>query len=70
MRTKKGDRIGDRSIKAISPVSGMTELEEAELTTGQGKALSGHRSDRTYGGYARATQDRLWRPPASATHIG
>jgi hypothetical protein len=37
---------------------GMTELEEAELTTGQGKALSGHRSDRAYGGYAKATQDR------------
>jgi hypothetical protein len=37
---------------------GMTELEEAELTTGQGKALSGHRSDRAYRGYAEATQDR------------
>jgi hypothetical protein len=36
----------------------MTELEEAELTTGQGKALSGHRSDRAYRGYAEATQDR------------
>src|SRR6516162_8340015 len=31
---------------------GMTELEEAELTTGQGKALSGHRTDRAYSGYA------------------
>ena len=37
---------------------GMTELEEAELTTGQGKALSGHRTDRAYGGYAKLTQDR------------
>jgi len=37
---------------------GMTELEEAELTTGQGKALSGHRTDRAYGGYAKFTQDR------------
>jgi hypothetical protein len=37
---------------------GMTELEEAELTTGQGRALSGHRTDRAYGGYAKFTQDR------------
>lgn len=37
---------------------GMTELEEAELTTGQGRALSGHRTDRSYGGYAKFTQDR------------
>jgi hypothetical protein len=37
---------------------GMTELEEAELTTGQGKALSGHRTDRAYGGYAKLTHDR------------
>ncbi len=37
---------------------GMTELEEAELTTGQGKALSGHRTDRAYGGYAKATMKR------------
>ena len=36
----------------------MTELEEAELTTGQGRALSGHRTDRAYGGYAKFTQDR------------
>jgi hypothetical protein len=37
---------------------GMTELEEAGLTTGQGKALSAHRSDRAYSGYAKFTQDR------------
>jgi hypothetical protein len=37
---------------------GMTELEEAELTTGQGRALSGHRTNRAYGGYAKFTQDR------------
>jgi hypothetical protein len=36
----------------------MTELEEAELTTGQGKALSGHRTDRAYLGYAKRTQER------------
>jgi len=37
---------------------GMTELEEAELTTGQGRALSGHRTDRSYSGYAKRTQER------------
>jgi hypothetical protein len=37
---------------------GMTELEEAELTTGQGRALSGHKTDRAYGGYAKRTLKR------------
>jgi hypothetical protein len=37
---------------------GMTELEEAALTTGQGRALSGHRTDRAYEGYAKRTQER------------
>lgn len=37
---------------------GMTELEEAELTTGQGRALSGHKTDRAYGGYAKHTLPR------------
>jgi integrase len=37
---------------------GMTELEEAELTTGQGRALSGHRTDRSYAGYAKRTMER------------
>lgn len=37
---------------------GMTELEEAGLTDGQGRALSGHRSRRAYEGYAKATMER------------
>jgi hypothetical protein len=37
---------------------GMTELEEAALTDGQGRALSAHRSQRTYQGYAKRTFDR------------
>jgi hypothetical protein len=37
---------------------GMTELEEAELTDGQGRALSGHRTKRAYGGYAKRTLER------------
>jgi hypothetical protein len=36
---------------------GMTELEEAELTDGQGRALSAHKS-RAYEGYAKRTHDR------------
>jgi hypothetical protein len=38
--------------------SGMTELEEAELTDGQGRALSGHRTQRAYEGYAKRTLER------------
>jgi hypothetical protein len=37
---------------------GMTELEEAELTDGQGRALSGHRTQRAYEGYAKRTLQR------------
>lgn len=36
---------------------GMTELEEAELTDGQGRALSAHRS-KAYDGYAKRTEKR------------
>jgi hypothetical protein len=33
----------------------MTELEEAELTDGQGRALSGHRTQAACAGYAKRT---------------
>jgi hypothetical protein len=36
---------------------GMTELEEAELTDGQGRALSAH-SSKAYDGYAKRTEKR------------
>jgi hypothetical protein len=36
----------------------MTELEEAELTDGQGRALSGHRTQTAYAGYAKRTLAR------------
>ena len=36
---------------------GMTELEEAELTDGQGRALSAHKS-RAYEGYSKRTMER------------
>ena len=32
---------------------GMTELEEAELTEGQGRALSAHRTRKSYAGYLK-----------------
>ena len=37
---------------------GMTELEEAELTDGQGRALSAHRTQQAYAGYAKRTMER------------
>ena len=38
---------------------GMTELEEAELTDGQGRALSAHRTQQSYAGYAKRTERRM-----------
>jgi integrase len=38
---------------------GMTELEEAELTEGQGRALSAHRTQQAYAGYAKRTEVRI-----------
>lgn len=37
---------------------GMTELEEAELTDGQGRALSAHKSQQAYESYAKRTMER------------
>jgi hypothetical protein len=37
---------------------GMSELEEAELTDGQGRALSGHKTRQAYAGYAKQTLAR------------
>jgi hypothetical protein len=38
---------------------GMTELEEGELTEGQGRALSAHRTSQAYAGYAKRTEARV-----------
>jgi hypothetical protein len=38
---------------------GMTELEEAELTDGQGRALSTHRTQQSYESYAKRTAKRM-----------
>jgi hypothetical protein len=43
---------------------GMTELEEAELTDGQGRALSAHKC-RAYEGYAKRTME--WAGPRGDT---
>lgn len=37
---------------------GMTELEVAQLTDGQGRALSGHKTVQAYAGYAKQTLER------------
>lgn len=37
---------------------GMTELEEAELTDGQGRALSAHKTQQSYEGYAKRNMAR------------
>jgi hypothetical protein len=61
------ERIGRCAISStcrqLSPsisvgMGGMTELEEAELTDGEGRALSGHRTQRAYQGYAKRTLAR------------
>jgi hypothetical protein len=38
---------------------GMTELEESDLTDGQGRALSAHRTRQSYAGYAKRTETRM-----------
>ncbi|MCQ8781660.1 site-specific integrase [Mangrovibrevibacter kandeliae] len=38
---------------------GMTELEESELTDGQGRALSAHQTRSSYAGYAKETRERM-----------
>src|SRR3954451_21045627 len=53
------DKIGLPSTFTLDACrhGGMTELEEAELTDGQGRALSAHKS-RAYEGYAQRTMER------------
>ena len=41
---------------------GMTRLEEAELTDGQGRALSGHKIAQAYRGYVKETMRRALTP--------
>jgi hypothetical protein len=57
---KLRDRLGLPAAFTLDACrhGGMTELEEAELTDGQGRALSGHRTQRAYEGYAKRTLER------------
>ncbi|MCC6780664.1 MAG: hypothetical protein IT537_29160 [Hyphomicrobiales bacterium] len=48
---------------------GMTELEEAELTDGQGRALSGHKTAQAYRGYAKETMRRALAATRSGMRI-
>jgi hypothetical protein len=54
------DRLGLASTFTLDACrhGGMTELEEAELTDGQGRALSAHKSQQAYEGYAKRTMER------------
>lgn len=54
------DRIGLPSTFTLDACrhGGMTELEEAELTDGQGRALSAHKSQQAYERYAKRTMER------------
>jgi hypothetical protein len=54
------DQIGLPSTFTLDACrhGGMTELEEAELTDGQGRALSAHKSQQAYQGYAKRTMGR------------
>jgi len=62
------DKIGLPSTFTLDACrhGGMTELEQAELTDGQGRALSAHESQQAYEGYAKRTMGRA----LSATRKG
>ena len=54
------DKIGLPSTFTLDACrhGGMTELEDAELTDGQGRALSAHKTKQAYAGYAKRTMER------------
>lgn len=55
---KKIDGVSKLFMLDACRHGGMTELEEAELTDGQGRALSGHKTAQAYRGYAKETMAR------------
>ena len=55
---KKIERVPAHFTLDACRHGGMTELEEAALTEGQGRALSGHKTAQAYRGYAKETFDR------------
>ena len=66
---KKIDGVSELFTLNVCRHGGMTELEEAELTDGQGRALSGHKTAQAYRGYAKETISGRWRRPESGMHI-
>lgn len=55
---KKIDGVSELFTLDACRHGGMTELEEAELTEGQGRALSGHETAQAYRGYGKETMRR------------
>jgi hypothetical protein len=55
---KKIDGVSELFTLDACRHGGMTELKEAELTEGQGRALSGHKTAQAYRGYAKETMQR------------
>ena len=55
---KKIDGVSELFTLDACRHGGMTELEEAELTEGQGRALSAHKTAQAYRGYAKETMRR------------
>ncbi|MGJ5180930.1 hypothetical protein ACQR16_23200 [Bradyrhizobium oligotrophicum] len=55
---KKIDGVSELFTLDACRHGGVTELEEAELTDGQGRALSGHKTAQAYRGYAKETMQR------------
>jgi len=55
---KKIDGVSELFTLDACRHGGMTELEEAELTDGQGRALSGYKTAQAYRGYAKETMQR------------
>jgi hypothetical protein len=51
--------VAGNSTNAAVTHGRMTELEEAQLTEGQGRALSAHRTKESYAGYAKRTEHRM-----------
>ena len=69
---KKIDGVSELFTLDACRHGGMTELEEAELTEGQGRALSGHKTAQAYRGYAKETMQRALggNQKAACTSVG
>ena len=71
MRKEIGLPVEFTFFDACCRHGGMTELEEAELTDGQGRALSAHRTKgKAYAGYAKRTALRILSATRRATPTG